>query len=172
MAMLNGRKILFSPNLTIMPENKWREIANVTITSETEAQSYIFEVDEGNKPFILRQARICVFCPMESDITVNNGYVYLKSDNHSRYNVHYGTVTWKSATKDCNFFADIYAFENAPAYMRFADNLDSASFLTSNEKVSIGNPATVYGQIQGIRILLNSGNFIAGTKIVIEGLDV
>lgn len=170
MAILNGRQILFSPNLQI--SDRWREIANVTLTSADEARYITFNLDKNGDPFVLRQARIYVFCPAESGVSATNGYVYLKSDNHSSYDVHYGAVTWKSATKDCNFFADIYAFESAPAYMRFVDDFASETFITSNEKVSIGSPATVYGQIQGIRILLNSGNFIAGTKIVIEGLDV
>lgn len=148
----------------------------VSTTLNTASNVLTFEQDINGKSFCLKEARIYVFCPKDTTLasTPITGFVYIKSDYNTSYNVKYGRVNFLSKTNGFNFVGHIYTFDNAPAYMEFVDGVVSNTDSPSNRKFSIGNYAVngVYKQIQGIKLILNDSiSFPQGTQIVIEGVN-
>ena len=159
-------------NLIANKEDSLRKIVDVEITQETEANILLFEKDFENKDFELSKILVFMSVPVDQGATSSTtGYFYLKSKNHGYNENSYGSVVYKTTTAFFNLFNIVSNIDGIPTFVNINDQIAFTPNLVRYSKTSFGTtaPGVEYGKINGIRLNINSGNFISGTKIVIYG---
>ena len=145
-------------------------IADVTLSSQSDSRTIDFTVDQSNKAFELMQAKVFVFCPAESDAGSLYGDLRTR-DVGGTLNI-FRELTLKSKTSDYANAAEIFTNGTAPSYARVAGGaITSSNSAGFQDKLYWSVDKSYLTKIKMVGLSINTGRFIAGTRIVILGLN-
>lgn len=190
MAMFNGRRIVFSPNLPIADEHydptsenaqsgkavnealsgaDWRTIVDTTLTVDT--QDLVINKDSNNQSFTLKQFRIYVYAPQQAGSAQTNGNLYLKIvGQDSQTYISFGTLNFISTSADNYWLIEVMPPNTFPACAKFAVNRPSTS--TANIQMMFDKNGRAANNYTQIYLALNgSARFLSGAHIIVEGVD-
>ena len=149
-----------------------RKIIDVTLTEDTSSATYIIETDMNGDAFVLSEIELFCFSPVNTGASNNyTGYLNVKSEHVNNYNNNYGALTWVSKDQAAINRIHVVAHDDLPTYATFAQGAWAATARTSAVVDAWGATLVTHRQIEGIRISLNAGNLLAGTRIVVFGKD-
>lgn len=150
-----------------MSKIAWRRIAEVEVTTSG-IDALSISVDSDNQPFQLKKLRAYIYSAAGAG--EYNGYIYLKSNSDTKTTSSAAIVFVKTSAQ--NLIFEAFANGDYPSYNRCFHGAPSPSALTVVTSFGRGNKYIVnQDYFEKFQIILNSGAFGIGTKLILEGVD-